>query len=100
MSKANLEFAIDIEAEEDLLKKIQDALCDAESSLAIAIVNSIEKKVSEGCDIDDFKVRLLTDKIKLTTLLDGGLSAQEWLEQSDLSDGPAHRHMSHPGFHD
>jgi len=100
MSKANLEFAIDIEADEDLLIKIQDALSNTESPLAIAVINLIQKKVSEGYEADDFKVSLLTEKIKLKTLLDGGLSAQEWLEQGDLSDEPAHQQMSHPGFQD
>ena len=100
MSKANLEFAIDIEAEEALLKKIQDALSNTESPLAVAVIDLIQEKISAGYEADDFKVNLLTDKIKLKTLLDGGLSAQEWLEQSDLSDEPAHQQMSHPGFHD
>lgn len=83
MSKANLEFVIDVEADETLLRTVRDSLTETDSPLAQTLLKAIQETISEAIGSELEAIKLPSERVSVQTKLHSGLNAQEWM--NDLS---------------
>ena len=80
--KQHLDFTVTIEADQATLKLIQTRLTGPKKDAVLkAIAEAIECK-------DDFDCKIADSRILLKSAVEGGLNADEWIRQHNLSDQP------------
>ncbi len=99
-SKAILEVIFDVEATEAVLNDLEALLTEGDSALIETLTSLVQEKLSEVEGVEDIDVTIPTERIVLRSPLEGGLNAQEWMDQEDVLGTGVKDQINEQGFQD